>query len=197
MKSELVKLTQNQIISVEEDTQYVLQVPEAAIDKEYSVELLFEKPGVAAQIIAPYKLTGEQRFNLTTIANHKAPHTTCNTVIKGALYDHASSNYIGKIIIQKNAQQTSSYLDDAILVLGDQTKNSSQPILQIEADDVKASHGATTGRINTDQVYYLQSRGLTKDEAESFIVDGFFESLLSTITDEKVKKQVKSTLDDA
>jgi Fe-S cluster assembly protein SufD len=97
---------------------------------------------------------------------------------------------VGKIIIAKKAFQTNSYLNNKTLVIGEGTKNVTRPILEIEADDVKASHGATTGRVRVDDVYYLTSRGLTKKEAEEIIVEGFFESLVAKIEDEDVREKV-------
>jgi Fe-S cluster assembly protein SufD len=192
MKVELVKVDENKSLSAVEDTQYVLWFPNKMDSTEYTVEVSFEKPGVTAEIIGAYKLNEGESLNLITIANHKVPNTGCTTKIKGVLMDNTNASYIGKIIIAKPAQQTSSFLEDAILVLGNNTKNRSDPILEIEADDVAASHGATTGRIDKDQIYYLQSRGLSSEEAETIIVEGFFESLISSIQDTEVQKNVRS-----
>ncbi|HSX39267.1 MAG TPA: SufD family Fe-S cluster assembly protein [Candidatus Saccharimonadales bacterium] len=193
MKTQLVTLAENTEVKVTEDTQFVLQFPAMAGEK-YSLNVIFEKPGVSGEIIGIYSLKKDQSVDLTTISTHKAPHTTCFTRIKGALYDNAKSSYTGKIIIEKPAQQTQSFLEDNILVLGNETLNTSQPILEIEADDVKASHGSTTGRINEEQVYYLESRGLDKTEAQTLIVDGFFESLVNKIEDATVAEAIRSAL---
>lgn len=193
MHTQLVKLTPNNAhpkLSVTQDTQYVLDIAEGG----YEVDLVFTTPGVTAELIGVYALKDTQSLNLTTRAIHKVPHTSCVTKLKGVLYDTSVSEYIGKIEIQKKAQHTSSFLEDNVLVLGIGTKNRSDPILEIHADDVKASHGATTGRINKDQIYYLQSRGLSKQEAEDFIVEGFFESLLTQIKDVAIRKEVQAKL---
>ena len=79
-------------------------------------------------------------------------------------------------------------------ILGDSVKNESQPILEILADDVKASHGATTGRIPEENIYYLESRGLDKEEAKVLIVEGFFEELLSKIHDQQIAQEVRDKL---
>ncbi len=194
MKSQLLQLSENTEVHVSEDTQFVLDVAGVPDDRQYSVNLIFDKPGVSAEIIGLYNIKPGNKLDLTTIATHTVPNTSCYTKIKGVLNDNSQSSYIGKIIIQKSAQQTSSFLDDGILVIGENTKNRSDPVLEIEADDVKASHGATTGRIDEMQVYYLQSRGLSKDEAQQIIVNGFFEALLSEIKDEKVREEARSRL---
>jgi Fe-S cluster assembly protein SufD len=104
------------------------------------------------------------------------------TRIKGVLDDSASSSYIGKILIAKAGQQTASFLSHNVLVIGNKTSNNSQPILEIDADDVKASHGATTGRIDR-QLYYLATRGLDTVTAKNLIIKGFFEAEMHNIKD--------------
>ena len=159
--------------------------------------LIFNKSRVTAEIICMYSLGVNESVVLTTSTIHKAPFTSCVTYIKGVLFDGGNSSYTGKIIIEKKAQQTNSYLNDNILVVGENTKNNSKPILEIEADDVKASHGATTGRVNEDQLYYLESRGLSEVESQNLIVEGFFESLLSKITDDKIKNKIRNKITNA
>lgn len=189
MKIELIKITKSIVLPVVEDTQFVLQMPENCT-KPLEVCLEFVKEGVTAEIISLYRVKKGNKVSLVTVAHHKVPNTSCMTKIKKVLEDDAESDYIGKIIIEKPAQQTSSFLEDATLVLGDHTKNRSDPILEIEADDVKASHGATTGRVDKEHVYYLMSRGLTPQEAEDIIVEGFFESLMAHLADQSLRDQI-------
>jgi len=194
MKTEFIKLGENTKVKVSEDTQFVLDVKANGGDLNQSIDVVFEKSGVSAEIIGVFKLLGGEEIGLRTSAIHKVPNTQCFTHIKGVLMDKSSSNYVGKIIIEKDAQQTSSYLEDNILVVGEGTNNISQPILEIEADDVRASHGATTGRINKDQLFYLQSRGLSEEEAQEVIIEGFLNSLLNRIQDETIRNKVKERL---
>jgi Fe-S cluster assembly protein SufD len=191
MRSELVKLNENTVIDVKEDTQYVLDLSSAADGGKYSIELKFNKQGINGELLGLYNLTDSQKIDITTIARHIAPNTSCMTKIKGVLNDGSSSEYVGKILIEKTAQQTNSFLHDGVLVTGDKTHNNAQPILEIEADDVKASHGATTGRIDKEQVYYLMSHGLNRDEAEKLVIEGYFEDLLSRIVDPEVREKVE------
>ncbi len=194
MKTELVKVDSETEVKVQEDTQFVLDFEEFGKDVAYSLAVIFEKPDAKAEIIGLYKLSDSQTLSLATSAIHKVPHTKCFTYVKGVLYDKARSDYVGKIIIESKAQQTSSYLEDNVIAVGKSTQNNSQPILEIEADDVKASHGATTGQINPEQVYYLQSRGFSEEEAKNTIIEGFFNSLLSRIKDEKIRDKVAKGL---
>jgi len=188
MKVEVIK-DSSVTLSPVEDTQYVL------LDSgEYHVIINMKKEGVSAEFISLISLKGKEEFKLVTESVHKVPNTSCMVNIKAVLFDQAHSSYIGKIIIEKNAQQTKSFLEDNVLNVGDKTKNHSQPILEIEADDVKASHGATTGRVNEDQIYYLMSRGLSREEAEKNIIEGFFEEGLLLIKDAVVREEARSKL---
>jgi len=189
MKSLLLKQNKNISISPVEDTQYVYVLPGDSTGVT-NLELSFEKEGVNCEIVVLGKMHEGQSIELTTTSRHLVPNTSCVTNYFVALEDSSSSNYVGKIIIAKKAFQTNSYLNNKTLVIGDGTKNTTRPILEIEADDVKASHGATTGRVRVDDVYYLTSRGLTKKEAEEIIVEGFFESLVAKIEDGDVREKV-------
>jgi len=192
MKVIFVKLQSDGVTTlIAENALYVLDFSGS---KKGALNLVFEQEGVSAEIVGLYAVREKEHFDFETIATHKAPNTSCVTYVRGVLFDSGSSNYIGKILIDKRAQQTSSFLENNVLVVGNATHNNSQPILQIEADDVKASHGATTGRIDPSQVYYLQSRGLNAKESEELIVQGFFESLLAKISDEKIKSAVAANL---
>ncbi len=193
MKTVFQELQLDTVISVREDTQFVLKKPTE--NGSYSLTLLFEKPGVCAEIIGAFILDAQDSIKLTTVTHHISPHTQCDTQIKLVLRDKAVADYVGKIIIAKTAQQTISFLEESALVTGDSIKNTSQPILVIDADDVKASHGSTTGKIDQDQLYYLNSRGLNLQEAEESVVKGFFEKILHKIIDNDVLLSVKNNLE--
>ena len=161
MKSLLLKQNKNILISPIEDTQYVYVIPGNSTEVT-NLELNFEKEGVSCEIIVLGKMHEGQSIELTTTSRHLVPNTSCVTNYFVALENSSSSNYVGKIIIAKKAFQTNSYLNNKTLVIGEGTKNITRPILEIEADDVKASHGATTGRVREDDVYYY-SRGFFRE----------------------------------
>ncbi|RJR27105.1 hypothetical protein C4561_02980 [candidate division WWE3 bacterium] len=188
MISKIVHPEENTKFQVTENTQFIALFNDYPDGKECKIELEFNTEGISAEIICLYRLPERKSLHLTTVAKHIVPHTSCNTVVRGVLESKTDSYYIGKILIKKQAQQTSSYLSDRVLVLGDGVKNNSEPILEIEADDVSASHGASTGRINPDEIYYLQSRGLNEKESSDLIVEGFFNKVLETIADPEVRE---------
>ena len=189
MKTELLVSKKSIKLSPAEDTQYVL-LPKGKV----FVEVLLDKEGISVELLILLSLKDKEEIRLSTQSAHKVPNTNCMVSVKGVLFDAAKSEYVGKILIEKGAQQTVSFLEDNMLSVGSKTKNHSQPILEIEANDVKASHGATTGRVSEDQIYYLMSRGLTRKDAEKTVIEGFFEAVISQITDEKVRTKVRKEL---
>lgn len=194
MKTVVISPTKNTEIEVTEDTQFVINISSFNADESYQLNLLFNKPFVSSEILGIFKIGKDKTLNLTTITTHTAPHTTCMTKIKYVLESRAKTKYVGKILIQKSAQQTSSFLQTDALVVGENTSNISEPILQIEANDVKASHASTTGKINDEHLYYLRSRALDTNTSENLIVQGFLESLVLQIKDMEIQNQVRSAL---
>lgn len=194
MQTQLLEVTDDQEINVTQDTQFILCQTNYFDERRYTLNFVFNTAGVSAEILLLYALPVGGKLNVTTITTHLVPNTACQTKVRGVLNDNSVSNFVGKIVIDKNAQQTNSFLQDYVLVVGNNTQNNSQPILTIDADDVHASHGATTGRIDEEDTYYLMSRGLNRKEAQFLIVNGFFAELLSQINDEKIKDTVLKNL---
>ena len=191
-KAEILKLTESLTYKVVEDIDLVLDLFETK--NPVKLEIVFDKPGVSCHLIGMYVLNDGEKLDFTTIAKHESRNTSCLQDVRGVLRDNSDSKYIGSIVIEENATQTESFLDDGVLVLGNGTKNQSEPILEIRNNDVKASHGSTTGRINEEEVFYLQARGLNKKEAENIIVEGFFEKLLNQIEDTTIREVIAEKL---
>ena len=187
-KSEILKLDHNTTYKVTENVDLILDLSE--VSGEVSLDLVFEKEGCSCHLIGMYVLNNGEQLDLKTSARHLARNTSCLQDVRGVLKDNSESKYIGSIIIEKDASQTESFLDDNVLVLGNGTKNQSDPTLEIKNNDVKASHGSTTGRINEEEIFYLSSRGLSKTESENIIVEGFFEKLLNQIEDLEVREEI-------
>lgn len=131
--------------------------------------------------------TDENKFPLETISNHNTKHTNAYYYIRSAMFDRSQINYKGNLIIKKGAQVTDSYLAHHTLMLSKNAKTHSIPCLEIEADDVKAGHAATIGKVDEHLLFYLQSRGLSKDEAQDILIKGFMESELQKIDSEEIR----------
>ncbi len=135
---------------------------------------------------------GKEHIDFTTNMYHNTENTTNEVLVDGILKDESTSVYRGLIRIEKEAQKTYSYLANHILKLGDKTLANSIPSLKIEANDVKASHGATVGQIDEEHLFYLMARGLSREEAERLVVEGFFEPVIQKIPLEELREKIRS-----
>ena len=139
--------------------------------------------------------TGKQNFDMQTRTLHRASHTSANAVFKAALDDESQLGFRGAIRTEKGAQFTDSFLQDHTLYLSEDSRADVMPSLDVDANDVRCSHGATIGMIDKDQIFYLQSRGLSKAQAEEMIVAGFFEEVIQRVPLESVRERLRQSLE--
>ena len=125
---------------------------------------------------------GRQHLSYHTLQHHQAPHCTSDLLYKGALQGNSRVVWRGMIKVDRDAQKTDGYQRNDNLILSESSRADSIPGLEIEADDVKCSHGATAGRVDDEQVFYACTRGLTRKEAIRMIVNGFFQQVFDRIT---------------
>jgi Fe-S cluster assembly protein SufD len=135
-------------------------------------------------------LDGNQHHELKTNVNHKYENCKSSQLIKSVLLDKSNGTYQGKIYVDETAQKTNGYQLSKALILSENSEFNSKPELEIYADDVKCSHGSTTGNIDENSIFYLMSRGLTKQQANKMIVEGFLNEVIETITAPDIKKLV-------
>jgi Fe-S cluster assembly scaffold protein SufB len=129
--------------------------------------------GVSARVIGVYEGRSVESLLITVDTIHHAPNTTARTEFRAVLSDQSRFEFHGRIKILPGAHGSQDFLQQDTLLLSDEARAVTIPGLEIEADDVKASHGATAKPISPAERFYLMSRGLTKDESERMIVDGF------------------------
>ncbi len=154
----------------------------------------FAGEGANAETICASLSRENQHIDITTNAYHKVPHTANNILAKSVLLDSSTAVYRGHIKIDPGAQQTNSYLSDHMLMVGEKALANSIPSLDIQANDVKASHGSTTGQIDEEQLFYLESRGLPREEAEKLIIQGFLLPVLARITNAEMRKSFAQSI---
>jgi Fe-S cluster assembly protein SufD len=123
----------------------------------------------------------DQHKDLRIVQNHVSPRTSSNALYKGAVRDRARTIFQGLIEVQPQAFQTDAYLSNKNLVLTDGARADSLPQLKIDNNDVKCSHGSTTGKVNEDEVFYLMARGLSRSEARLLIAEGLFADLIAEV----------------
>jgi Fe-S cluster assembly protein SufD len=135
-----------------------------------------------AQVNGVMFTEGRQQLVYNTLQHHEAPACRSDLLYKGALQDRSRLVWRGMIKVDKAAQKTDGYQRNDNLMLSKESRADSIPGLEIEADDVRCTHGATSGRVDTDQIFYAQARGLTADEAARLVVAGFFQQVFDRIT---------------
>lgn len=150
------------------------------LTKSY-LEAVLKGSGSSCKLLGASFVNNNQHLDTSTSIDHIASNTSGDIYVKGAVDGKARSVFQGMIRIDRTAQKTDSYMGNHNLVLSKEARADSIPALEIEADDVKASHGVTVGQVDEEQLFYLMSRGLAKDDAKDMIVDGFFESLFDRI----------------
>jgi Fe-S cluster assembly protein SufD len=138
--------------------------------------------GANAQVNGVMFTEGRQQLVYNTLQHHEAPSCKSDLLYKGALQDRSRLVWRGMIKVDKAAQKTDGYQRNDNLMLSKESRADSIPGLEIEADDVRCTHGATSGRVDTDQIFYAQARGLTADEAARLVVAGFFQQVFDRIT---------------
>ncbi len=140
-------------------------------------------PGAHSEMLALTVARGDHEFDQRTRQTHTAPNTTSNLLYKNALLEQSKTIFSGIIVVDPDAQKTDAYQSNRNLMLSDEASADSLPGLEIEANDVRCTHGATSSRIDADQLYYLQSRGIPHALASELLVFGFFEEVLNKLED--------------
>lgn len=163
------------------------------LTKNFS-DLDLAEEGSTGRMSGFYFTDGVQHLDHDTQQNHLAPNTTSDLLFKGALKDQSRSVWQGMIYVAPGAQKTDGYQANRNLVLSTSARADSIPGLEILADDVRCTHGATVGKIDTEQVFYLLSRGMDYPQAERLIVEGFFDPIMQRIPFEGVRERLKQSI---
>lgn len=152
--------------------------------------------GATAAMLGFFFADEHQRFDQHTFQNHLAPNTSSDLLYKGALKDTSYSAFRGLIRVNPGAQKADAYQQNRNLLLSDHSHADSIPELEIQANDVRCTHGATVGPIDDEQRFYLQARGIPKNEADRLIVEGFFDPLMQKIPLESIRDRLMNVISD-
>jgi Fe-S cluster assembly protein SufD len=159
------------------------------------VECDLQAEGSESEMLGVYLGDSSQHFDHHTYQLHAAPHAHSDLLFKGALKDRSRSIFRGMIRVMKGAQGTDAYQTNRNLLLSEDAHADSLPNLEIEADDVRCSHGATIGQQDEGQLFYLMSRGLPRPIAEKLIVEGFFEEVLARVPLEALHRRLSAFIE--
>jgi Fe-S cluster assembly protein SufD len=134
---------------------------------------------------------GTQEFDQRTLQTHIAPQSRSDLLFKNALMDKARTIFSGLIIVEDDAQETDAYQTNNNLMLSETAEANSLPGLEIKANDVKCSHGATTGRIDESELFYFLARGIPRRKAQELMVYGYFEEIIAKLDDQQLTEYVR------
>ena len=152
-------------------------------------------PGATSRVTGAYFADGTQHLDYDTFQEHMAPSTTSDFAFKGALRDNARAVWRGMIRVEEGAQKTNAYQENRNLLLSKTAHADSIPGLEILANDVRCTHGATLGQVDRELLFYLMTRGLNRAEAERVIVRGFFQDVLDRVELEPVRDALAAALE--
>ncbi len=151
------------------------------------IHTLLEGENSTAEINGIYLSSGKQHHDLTSCVYHKVPNCKSSQIVKGVLGEESTAVFQGKVIVDKRAQKTEAKQMSRAIMLSDKAVSNSKPELEIYADDVICGHGATVGELDEDQIFYLSSRGVSKDKAKVILIDAFLNEMISSSTSEKFR----------
>ncbi len=159
-----------------------------------SVGAMLQGQHSLAEMLGIFFADGDQFFDNHTWQIHAAPHATSDLEFKGALKDNARSVYSGLIKVEEGAQKTDAYQQNRNLVLSRTARADTIPNLEIKANDVRCTHGATVSQVEPEHVFYLQARGIPYTEAQKLIVEGFFRPVIDRIPVEEIQGFLESAI---
>jgi Fe-S cluster assembly protein SufD len=159
------------------------------------VEAVLTEPGGHSEMLGVYFTDGSQHFDHRSLQDHVAPNCTSDLLYKGALKESSRVVYSGLIHIHPGARKSDAYQTNRNIVLSDRAKADSIPNLEIENNDVRCSHAASVGPVSDDELFYLQSRGIPRDEAERLIVTGFFQEVLDRVSLPEVRAGLEAAIE--
>lgn len=149
-----------------------------------------------SELSGTYMPDGQRFVDNHTVVDHRVAHCSSNELYKGVIFGSAKSVFNGKVFVRPDAQKTNAFQSNATILMSDQATHYSKPELEIYADDVKCSHGSTTGQMDEEAVFYLRSRGLGTEDARRLLVSAFVNDVLDRIDLPSFKEMVEQKFHD-
>ena len=185
--TEVIIVSQGQLVrnievqSGQRSDMVLLVYPGVSCDIKLDVTLAGE--GAEANIYGAYVCGGDEKVKIAVDMHHDLPHCNSRQLFKGIAGGKSRVDFYGKIIVAQDAQRTEAYQENHNILLSDDAKVDTKPQLEIYADDVKCSHGATIGRLNEEEQFYMRSRGITLEDAKVLQMISFIAPVLDNIPD--------------
>ncbi len=160
-----------------------------------NLNILFTEKNGEAHLFGLYPIAKDQTVDNHTVVDHAVPNCMSNELYKGVINDKASATFNGKIFVRPDAQKTNAYQTNRNILLSDNATVNTKPQLEIYADDVKCSHGTSTGKVNEDAMFYLQARGIGKESARALLIRAFAEEVVDMVKIEELRNYIDSKID--
>ncbi len=173
----------------------LLVFPGVSCDVRLDVRLLGE--GAEANIYGAYVCGGSEKVKIAVDMHHDVPYCSSRQLFKGIAGGASRVDFYGKIIVAKDAQRTEAYQENHNILLSEEAKVDTKPQLEIYADDVKCSHGATIGRLNEEEQFYMRSRGISLEDAKVLQMISFIAPVLEGIEDVAERERVANGFEES
>ena len=185
----------NEEVNLQIDQEAGSHVKIHVINASFSITVNQLGEGCRTEIYGLENLHGDESVTAEIHVTHAVGGGTSNQLIKFVLADNSRGRFIGDLKIVPDAQKTEAHQTNRNLLLSDTAEMRTQPQLEIYADDVKATHGASTGQLDESALFYMQQRGIDKQKARQLLVNAFMVDVLATISDEKIREQLLNSID--
>ena len=162
-----------------------------------SLRVDLDGEGAEANVSGIYLCNGQDEVRINMDVRHNVPHCNSRQLFKGLAAGASKADFYGKITVAQDAQKTEAYQENHSILLSDAARVDTKPQLEIYADDVKCSHGATVGRLNEEEQFYMRSRGIPENEAKVLQQLSFLSPVLEHIADEAVRNEAESMVESA
>lgn len=160
----------------------------------FDVRCLLQGNGAECQLDGAYLAAGEDHVDHHTAVEHQAPHCTSHQTYHGIVLDKGTAVFDGIVVVHRDAQKTEAHQENRNLLLSDTATVHTKPHLEIDADDVICSHGATVGSLDEDQLFYLRARGIPKDLAQGMLTYAFLEAIVDRVSHEPTRARLREAL---
>ena len=167
------------------------------VDCDIRLDIHLNGEGAEANLYGAYVCSEDQRVNIAVDMHHQVPHCNSRQLFKGIAGGRSKVDFYGKVIVAQDAQQTQAYQENHNILLSDDARVNTKPQLEIYADDVKCSHGATIGRLNEEEQFYMRSRGITLEDAKVLQMISFLAPVFEAISDEAQREDISFKLESA
>ena len=158
------------------------------------IDVELDGPGAEVKLNGLYLTNNRQHVDNHTLVEHKQPHTTSNEHFRGVMNGHSRAVFNGKVIVHEQAQKTEAHQSNANLLLSGNAEVDTKPELEIYADDVKCSHGATVGQLDENMLFYLRSRGVDEHTARSLLTYAFADEIIRDIRFPEIRERLEHSI---